>query len=358
MTRYKWLIAVGMALAVLVTSAMTRAAPDPEVTQMLKEMYALRARALVTGQSPEGMDRFYDLSTQGGRFALAHEAGRITYMQAWAPARRLAVTEAATAVTNLRVNVQGDAATVSLISRTRLGYKYDGSSALNEMGIGSWHYLELVRRDGRWQVKREFYLDALGDEWTAPFVPSGAELELPPSAVVAAGAQRGRLNRQGAVEYAEQFCGAAWGCGNNSDYNQRYRSYRNLGGDCANFASQVLTEGGGLKADWIWRPGKVREGSACWVNAQSFARYLSGSGRAAVLARGTYSQVEPALKRLKPGDIIAYQRNGTIGHVSVVTGTDSAGVPVVAAHTADRYRNPWDLGWSKDTVFWLLHLHD
>lgn len=354
--RYKWLI-LGLAVMIgLTVGMMTQAAPDPGVERFLQEMYALRARALLTGQSVQGLDAHYDLQTTGGKNALAHEVGRIQYMQAWAPARQLKVTEAETLLTNLRVKVDGDTATVSLISRTRLAYEYDRHPGKQEMGVGSWHWLKLTRRDGVWRVATEFYLDAMGDEWTEPFVGSGTAMAPAPDAAEPAGPGRGRLDRHGATAYAEKYCGAAWGCGNNSDYNQRYHSYKNLGGDCANFASQVLTEGAKLKPDWVWRHDKA--GSTCWVNAQAFVRYLAGSGRASVVARGNYAQVAPALSKLQPGDIIGYQRKGVITHVSVVTGADSAGVPIVAAHTADRFRNPWDLGWDKATTFWLVHLHN
>jgi hypothetical protein len=370
MVRYKWLLAAVLALGVLVSGALTRAAPDPEVARTLTELYTARAKALVTGQTSGGLDQYYDLDTQSGRNALTHEVGRIAYMQAWAPARQLKVTGAETNVTNLRVTVQGETARVSLITRTRLTYRYNSSKHADEMGIGSWHFLELSRKSGRWLVAKEFFLDALGDEWTQPYVPALAGQTAPVSGdgalsdsgdaggaglVLPAGG-RVTLDRRGAAEYAEVYCGAAWGCGNNADYNSRFRSYKNLGGDCANFASQVLTEGGGLKPDWVWRHDS--EGSTCWVNAQSFTQYLLGSGRASLAAKGTYAKVAPALGKLKPGDIVAYQAKGKITHVSVVTGIDSGGVPVVAAHTADRFRNPWDLGWDKDTVFWLLHLRE
>lgn len=360
--RYKWLVAGGLALLMLVGGALTRAAaPDPAVSQFLKEMYDRRAAALVTGAPAEGLDRFYSLESASGRFALAHEAGRINYVQAWAPARRLKITAANSQVTNLRVKVRGDSAEVSLIIRTRLSYLYDDSPvALNEMGVGSWHWLQLVRKNGAWQVAKEFYLDAMGDEWTRPYMSQAVPDALPVMGEAAPPlpmAGRPRYDRPGAVNYAESYCGAAWGCGNNSDYNSRYSSYKNLGGDCANFASQVLTEGGKLRPDWVWR-GDKSGSSVCWVNAQSFSHYLLSSGRATLLARGNYPKVLPALTKLKPGDIVAYQRKGTITHVSVVTGSDSAGVPVVAAHTADRFRNPWDLGWDQDTVYWLLHMRD
>lgn len=354
MKRYKW-IAVGLlCLLFMVAGAISRAAPDPGVAAAVKDMFATRARMLKTGEPVQGLERFYDLNVQGGKFALAHEIGRIDYMQAWAPARQLKITEAGALVTNLRVKMAGDKATVSLIARTKLGYRYDGINEISYMGIGSWHYIELNQRDGVWKVAKEFYLDALGDEWTQPYVPPDAKPPVKAEPLVPTTA--GRIDREGAVKYAETYCGAAWGCGNNADYNSRYRSYMNLGGDCANFASQTLTVGGKLKPDWVWRHDK--EGSTCWVNAQSFVRYLTGSGRGQLLARGTYAQVAPALSKLRPGDIIGYQEKGSITHVSVVTGMDVAGVPIVSAHTADRYRNPWDLGWGKSTVYWLVHLRD
>jgi len=333
---------------------LSRAGADPSVERFLTGMYETRALGLITGRQVDTLAQFYDTSVQGGRFALAHEEGRIQYMQAWAQARDLAVVEAETFVTNLKVKSDGDRATVSLIARTRLGYRYNGKADLNQMGVGSWHWLQLVRSGDTWKVQKEFYLDAMGSEWTEPYKAETKRSS--PLVDEAIPVSRGRLDRQGVVSYAEKYCGAAWGCGNNSDYNERYQSYRNLGGDCANFASQTLVEGGKLKPDWVWRHDKA--GSACWVNAQSFVRYLLGSGRATLLAKGIYPKVEGALARLQPGDIVGYQAKGTITHVSVITGKDSGGVPIVAAHTADRYRNPWDLGWDKNTVYVLLHLRD
>ena len=42
-------------------------------------------------------------------------------------------------------------------------------------------------------------------------------------------------NPSAAVEYAKKYC---------SNYNPQYTSYRNMGGDCANFVSQCLIAGG------------------------------------------------------------------------------------------------------------------
>jgi cell wall-associated NlpC family hydrolase len=68
----------------------------------------------------------------------------------------------------------------------------------------------------------------------------------------------------------------------------------------------------------------------------------------------TYPQ--GAVNVLQPGDIIAYEEKGEVSHVAVVVGRDSAGYLLVNSHTADRARVPWDMGWDRGTIYWLLQV--
>ena len=45
-----------------------------------------------------------------------------------------------------------------------------------------------------------------------------------------------------AIEYADEYCGAASIAEYEYKYNKKYRDYNPQGGDCANFASQILFE--------------------------------------------------------------------------------------------------------------------
>ena len=59
-----------------------------------------------------------------------------------------------------------------------------------------------------------------------------------------------------------------------------------------------------------------------------------------------------------PGDFVAYESKGDINHISMVTGVDSKGYPLVTCHNTDRYMVPWDLGWSNPKIkFWLVRTH-
>jgi hypothetical protein len=163
--------------------------------------------------------------------------------------------------------------------------------------------------------------------------------------------------RLSAVAYADLYCGAASDGRNEYRYNRNYTNYNDLGGDCANFASQVLFEGGGFSKTGVWnyRAGK---GSRAWVNAQAFRNFITWSGRGSQIAKGKYANIYQAAYSLRPGDIVAYAKKGKVTHIAVVTGLDSAGYPLVSCHNADRSRVPFDIGWDYgETTFILIHMN-
>jgi NMD protein affecting ribosome stability and mRNA decay len=85
---------------------------------------------------------------------------------------------------------------------------------------------------------------------------------------------------------------------------------------------------------------------------------MINSGRASLIASGSYNKVYKAAYKMLPGDIVAYEKKGKITHISVVTGADSKGYTLVNCHNTDRYHVPWDLGWSdKGIKFYLIRVH-
>ena len=184
------------------------------------------------------------------------------------------------------------------------------------------------------------------------------------------GAKRPRYNREKAVAYANKYAGAAWGAGNNHRYNPKYQDYHYQGGDCTNFASQVIgdpEEGGGLPMTRTWRYYKHQGGSVAWVQTDAFKRFLLNSGYGQVIGYGYFSDLTKpnsrhpngAIAKIQPGDLIGYEmRKGDVDHFSVVVGKDANGYPLVNSHTGDRFQVPWDIGWDKYTRFVFIHIRD
>ncbi|MGE5558676.1 MAG: amidase domain-containing protein [Bacillota bacterium] len=260
-------------------------------------------------------------------------------------------------VTRLRrIQWRKEGIRLTLLASTEYHYFYlNERTAVNLMRLGTYHSVDLLQRDGRWVICREWFTD--------PFADSLA-MEKSLSAVNTAFilAQKPRhfpgLNprRLKAALYADKYCGAAAGNEVGFIYNPKYKNYNYSGGDCANFVSQVLHEGGGFSKTRAWNYGKGA--SRAWANAHAFHRYMQYSGRASRIAYGAYNQVLAASYKLLPGDYVAYEKKGEVRHVSVVTGADSKGFAVTNSHNADRFRVPWDLGYGdKGVRFWFMRVH-
>ncbi len=423
-----WALGVGLAVALawpwrwaeqareaaLTPPASMAGAAAPDVAQLpdvLREIFAIRSRAVLTADRNAVLP-LYDTRVTLGRWALEHELRRLAYVKAWTAKRGIQLVSTDVELRTGRPQVQGDRAWVYVVQSASFSYVYrdDPLGRVQQFGIGTRHSIELIWHNGRWLIRRDWFTDPLDEDTLVPDAtpascgpvtglaqarpgPAGPEAgwggrwwvrlltparalaaaagEVPPGGPAAsmpvAGAG-GNYRRDAAVAYADKYCGAAWGCGNDRRYHPRYRDYTGIGGDCTNFVSQVLgdPEGGNLPQDYVWYYRFGTGGSPAWVQARSLVRYLLDSGRARLLARGTYERVarpEPnqpqgAVGRLRLGDVIGYEEKGNIVHLAVVTGRDSHGYVLVNSHTADRYHVPWDIGWDRKTVYWLLQLRD
>ncbi|MCL4516798.1 MAG: amidase domain-containing protein [Firmicutes bacterium] len=403
-----WLIAripgkhMAAIVATLLSIALAWAFSPPVAVQVAKTSFAdpklwlktameVRANALLTGD-PSPLSRFYDQGALHGKWALEHEFRRLNYVKSWASKRGIRLTRAKVALQIPSVEPEGgDTVWLYLKLATTLEYSYEGDppGTTNAFRIGTRHSIQLVRDKGSWLIRRDWYTDPLDEDALGmgikPADPPAESLvenlspqaharktnQTRPSAKdtgqgarpeggqsASTGDTRG-YNRRAAVAYAKKY----W-----HEYNSRYKNYLNLGGDCANFVSQVLgdpREGGGLPMDYEQPP--PRKGTtSTWALTDSLADLLLSSGKARRLMRGIYARVvEPtpeyplgAVQQLEPGDLIGYEEAGILEHLAVIVGRDSRGYLLVNSHTADRYLAPWDLGWDRQTVFWLMQIVD
>ncbi|NLP13317.1 MAG: amidase domain-containing protein [Clostridium sp.] len=136
-------------------------------------------------------------------------------------------------------------------------------------------------------------------------------------------------DRRKAVEYAHRWA---------FDRNPKYLDFENLGGDCTNFASQVIFAGSGVMNytptyGWYYKDSYNRTPS--WTGVNYLYNFLINNKGAGPFAQ----QVD--VKDIRPGDVIQLSFGGapSFDHSPVVVET---GYPVslnnilVATHTYDR----------------------
>jgi len=339
---------------------------EQEIRTFLQQLFQARAQLLLDVDS-EILDGFYTAKEKASVYAKGYEIRRARYIQEWAKLREANIVDARNQIRVVRIREKEDGkVSASVIQTLQVTYKYFGDQyPAHSFGIGIRHFIQLKKDEEGWHVSREYYSDPMEEN------PNNIPVNhiKPESELQEIQGQHKRYNREKAVAYANKYAGAAWGAGNNQRYNQKYRDYHYMGGDCTNFASQVLAdpEGGGLPMTKTWRYYPGQGGSQAWVQTDAFKRFLVHSGYGQVVGYGHYSDLakpnsrhpDGAIAKLEPGDLIGYEmKKGDVDHFSVVVAKDSKGTPLVNSHTGDRYHVPWDIGWDKDTRFLFIHIRD
>ena len=251
----------------MITTSVSDATPPP-LFSSINNMLHLRAAALATG-----------------RWALEHEIRRVKYMQAWSE-RGLRLVEVSTVTRLLRTEEKGGSVWAYIIQSAGFGYVYldDPEAEVHRFGIGTRHVMELTLCDGRWTIKRDWYIDPLDQNPDVPVIAATAQTVLASEVAFEPflTTQRPAYQRAAAVEYANTYCGSAWGCGNDRRYNQEYRDYTGLGGDCtiSPHRSWVIpTPEACPKTAYGITAGRLEgSGQPGLGKAEAFARYLSYSG--------------------------------------------------------------------------------
>ena len=348
---------------------------ENEIKGAIENIYKYRSSAFVT-HDVSRLWSFYDTSKNTGKWSLEHEIKRIRYLKNWAAARKIKFTNVDSWVNIKRIRNVNGKISVFLDETYKFDYVYDGdeSEQVNSFGVGIRHTLKLMKRNENYIICTDWYTDCFEDALESN---TGENEDIilnddRDTFIKTNTTKWPYYNREKAVEYADKYCGSAWGGGNDHKYNKKYLDFTGIGGDCTNFASQVLgdKEGGSIPFDYTWRYNYSNygrgEGTRAWVNADGLKDYLLYSGKGSLIAKGTYkgicgkngSYYDGALGKIKPGDLVSYEKKGSIDHFAVVTGRDSHGYPLVNSHTTDRYRVPWDLGWGdKGIKFLLIHIN-
>ena len=303
------------------------------------------------------------VDTSSGHAAYDKAKRRMEYIAAWSAARGFRFTGVTVTVRSGPPRWLGNHV-MRIYGAVSARYSYahkTGNKESTWFGLGVYHWYTLDKTKTGWRIANDEFIDPLNQETRLTGRATPAPIHVPESTrreALSHGARR-------ALDYAAHYCGAAPGCGNQMRYNSAFEDYNWNGGDCSNFISQVLRAGGFPETSaWNW-DRHSKEGSPNWVNATRLAQFLTHSGRAHLIAHGTFAQLatptlpqnRSAIHQLQLGDLIGYyERNRTV-HFAIVAGFDPDGYPLVISHSADRFREPWDLGWDHTTIFYFYRVN-
>ncbi len=315
--------------------------------QPLIENIFLNRNCAILTRDCEGLKTFYDLNKKVCKWAYESEVTKTKYFTNWCKKQCVSFTKINSTIKVSKVKeIEKDVYNVICYADTKFCYSYEDEPNIeNYFKLGTCHYINLKKDGDKYIIIKEWYTDPLADSLNL----DNLECDEIKNTILSHKKPDFTIDErtQKAIDYAHEYCGIS----NNEEhlfkYNKNYKNFNPDGGDCANFASQIMFEGGGFKKNSTWNYCN-KSATNAWINAQGFKNYLINSGR------GSYKDAF----NLRPGDIVAYEKKGRITHVSTVTGLDSKGYPLVTCHNTDRMLVPYDLGWSNsDIKFHFIDVH-
>lgn len=153
-------------------------------------------------------------------------------------------------------------------------------------------------------------------------------------------------DREAALEYAKKWAYSR---------NPRFYDYSMIGGDCTNFASQVLYAGYGemnYRPTFGWYYINANNKSPSWTGVNQLYNFLVSNRGAGPKA------VETTVEGIENGDLLQLDFNGDgrFDHTPVIVdvGERTPDTILVAAHSNDAYMRPLSTYDYKDVRF--LHI--
>ena len=317
---------------------------------LLENLFDYRNKAILE-QNEEILKELYDIEKKTGLWAYEHEVEKMKYLKNWSSKQGVTFNEIKTEVKIRKVKEkekEDDLYGIICNVATDYSYSYENEKDVkNIFRIGTEHYLNVKIKDNQYIITKEWYTDPFADSLNLENIKSD-DIR---SYILSQQKPDIQLTQEQekAIDYAHRYCGVSTEDEYEFKFNKEYKNFNPDGGDCANFASQIMYESGRFKKNSIWNYDN-RNGTKAWVNAQGFKNYILNSGRGSLISKGSYEETYKESYNLRPGDFVAYEKGGRITHVSTVTGVDSKGYPLVTCHNTDRLLVPWDLGWSNKAI--------
>lgn len=159
-----------------------------------------------------------------------------------------------------------------------------------------------------------------------------------------------QYNQANAVAYAHK-----WAFGR----NPQYYDFKSIGGDCTNFASQVLYAGSGIMNPTPtlgWYYYNLHNRSPAWTGVEFLYNFLTNNQGVGPVA------IETDISQVEPGDIVQLSFDGeSFEHSPVVVSvgkTPSVSNILVAAHTYDADNRPLDsYAYVRKRVLHITHIN-
>ena len=247
---------------------------------------------------------------------------------------------------------QEEDGSLHILARENNTQNFNQNPEIASERYGGYHLFELEQMEGSWKIRSHMMFDAVymmlwseggGEEAALRYAEAVPEyLRLAQEQLQEREADRERepgelqaqyaYDRQAAAAYADRYV---------DERNDAWPDYAGSGGNCQNFASQVLLAGGipmDIYGDAVWKwysdevsnsPG-AQGRSSSWTGVNQFVEYAEAN-----TGYGLVAETEAPYFSGEPGDLLHMGIDGDWGHTVVIASAVTNGQGEVVDYLVD-----------------------
>lgn len=141
---------------------------EAEVQLLVEEIFSQRNQAILN-QNLERLKSLYDRNTKYGVWTYEHQAKKLQYLKMWGEKQGAEICRIKSIVKIRHIRPRSNnGLRITLLSSTEYQYSYNDDQAnsrkkFNLMRIGSYHSLDLIKKEQQWLIRREWFTDPFAD---------------------------------------------------------------------------------------------------------------------------------------------------------------------------------------------------
>lgn len=312
---------------------------DVEINKVIQNYFDRKNDLLIDGASQEEKDKFLEITSNDKNSRKGIDESEMisnVYLENNMHVKNVKTLIALDKIENLGVGKYE--VIVSSITKTFIDAKNieTGEPMVSEE---AYVYKILLRKNknDEWLIENEKSLNLMGEISKYENSLIGKEkVETPQSKNLKI--QGGVFNRSKAAKFAydnafKDITCSGW-----------YNLYGN--GDCTNFVSAALSDGGWVQDNTWWFQSYYCKASIAWIGANAFRNYLVSSNR-------VYPYIS-TINNLQLGDIVSadWTSNGSFDHTIIVTATDSNGQRYFSYHSNNNRNVAYPIFMARAYAYW------
>ena len=137
--------------------------PDSIMKNFVSNIFLYKSKSVLT-KDLDSIKSLYDTNTKYGQWAYEYEEKKVKYIDNWAKKQGIKFTDITPNLVFRKAKISDNSCYFYVLCNTEYKYVYeDNPEVVNTSRIGTYHSINLNKKDNKWIITKEWYTDPFAD---------------------------------------------------------------------------------------------------------------------------------------------------------------------------------------------------